>query len=187
MALGASLVVLVHEWVTGGGLAGTPLPGSWEREGSAMRRAIASDFAALPSSDIGVIMTLDGRLAGEPGPWVLERIAPGEHGRKLRELGRAADFTVLVAPETRGILAGLTRDLEQAGARVLGSSAQAVELCGDKARLAAHLEHQGIDTPPSSTIVPSEGLPARLDTRPFSSRLTAPVRWIPFIWTDPVT
>ena len=33
-----ALVVLVHEWVTGGGLAGKPLPASWEREGSAMRR-----------------------------------------------------------------------------------------------------------------------------------------------------
>ena len=28
-------VVLVHEWVTGGGLAGMPLPASWEREGRA--------------------------------------------------------------------------------------------------------------------------------------------------------
>ena len=46
---GLHVVVLVHEWVTGGGLAGMPLPASWEREGSAMRRAIARDFAALPS------------------------------------------------------------------------------------------------------------------------------------------
>ena len=159
MALGASLVVLVHEWVTGGGLVGTPLPSSLEREGSAMRRAIAGDFAALSSSDINVIMTLDARLPAEPGPWALERIAPGEHQPKLSDLARAADFTVLIAPETRGILASLTRNLEQAGARVLGSSAEAVELAGDKARLAAHFERLGITTPPSRTIVPGEGLP----------------------------
>ena len=40
MAIGSAFVVLVHEWVTGGGLAGMPLPASWVREGGAMRRAI---------------------------------------------------------------------------------------------------------------------------------------------------
>ena len=163
MALAQELVVLVHEWVTGGGLADTPLPASWQREGSAMRRAIAGEFAALSVGEIKVIMTLDARLPAEAGPWRLELIGPGEHSRKLGELCRAADFTVLVAPETRGILARLTRDLLQAGARVLGSSAQAVELAGDKARLAVLFESLGIATPPSRTIVPSEGLPDLLE------------------------
>ena len=81
------------------------------------------------------MMTLDARLPEEPGPWALERIAPGEHGLKLREFAAAADFTVLVAPETSGVLARLTRDLEGAGARVLGSCARAVDLAGDKVRL----------------------------------------------------
>ena len=159
MALGSAVVVLVHEWVTGGGLAGIPLPASWEREGSAMRRAIARDFAALPSSEIKVVMTLDARLPEEPGPWHLERIAPGEHGLKLHEFARAADSTVLVAPETSGVLARLTRDLEGAGVRVLGSCAQAVDLAGDKVSLAAHLRSKGIDTPPSLAVVPGEKLP----------------------------
>ena len=39
--------ILVYEWVTGGGLAGSPLPGSWAAEGRAMRRAIAADFASF--------------------------------------------------------------------------------------------------------------------------------------------
>jgi predicted ATP-grasp superfamily ATP-dependent carboligase len=160
MALGAALVVLVHEWVTGGGLAGLPLPTSWEREGRAMRRAIARDFAALPSNEIKVVMTLDARLPEEPGPWDVVRIAQGEHDDKMHELSTAADFTVLVAPETSGVLARLTRDLERAGVRVLGSSARAVDLAGDKLRLAGHLRSRGIETPPSLAIVPSEGLPA---------------------------
>ena len=176
MSLGAALVVLVHEWVTGGGLAGMPLPASWEHEGSAMRRAITRDFAALPSSEIKVVMTLDARLPEETGAWRLERMAGGEHERKLRELSRAADFTVLVAPETSGILAAATRDLEQSGARVLGSSSAAVLLTGDKLRLAEHLCSQGIDTPRSLAVVPSEGLPSLRDTRPFSSRSTGRAR-----------
>ncbi len=62
-----ALVVLVHEWVTGGGLSGSPLPASWEREGSAMRRAIAAEFAALSTEEIKVVMTLDARLPEEAG------------------------------------------------------------------------------------------------------------------------
>ncbi len=159
MAPGAGIVVLVHEWVTGGGLAGLPLPASWERQGRAMRRAIAGEFAAVPGRNVRVIMTLDARLRAEPGPWAVESIGEGEHDHKVRELSRKADFTVLVAPETRGILARLTRELEQAGARGLGSSADAVDLTGDKAKLAERLHDLGIDTPPTRTIVPSEGLP----------------------------
>ena len=64
------------------------------------------------------------------------RSDPENSPTRLLKLARAADYTVLIAPETTGILAGLTRDLERAGARLLGSSAEAVELAGDKARLA---------------------------------------------------
>ncbi len=166
MAVRAGVVVLVHEWVTGGGLAGVALPASWEREGGAMRRAIARDFAALPSRDVKVVMTLDARLPGEPGPWDIARIAENEHDRKLLVYSRAADFIVLVAPETSGVLARLSRDLERAGARVLGSTAGAVDLTGDKIRLSAHLRSRGIDTPPAHAVIPSDGLPELRGTRP---------------------
>jgi predicted ATP-grasp superfamily ATP-dependent carboligase len=160
MALLTALTVLVHEWVTGGGLAGSPLPASWAAEGGAMRRALAAEFAGLRGRPVRVVVTLDARLPEDPGPWLVARIADGEHIQRVRELARAADFTVLVAPETRGILACLTRTLHEAGARVLGSSAEAVELAGDKARLAAHLASLGIDTPRVRTIIPGLGLPA---------------------------
>jgi len=160
MASGKALTILVHEWVTGGGLAGSPLPPSWAAEGSAMRRAIAADFVSLPGDSVRVIVTLDARLPEDPGPWTVARIAVGEEIDRVHELARAADFTVLVAPETMGILAGLTRNLQGAGARLLGSTAEAVELTGDKARLAERLRALGIDTPPSRTIDPGLGLPA---------------------------
>jgi tyramine---L-glutamate ligase len=160
MASGKALTVLVHEWVSGGGLAGAPLPPSWAAEGAAMRRAIAADFASLPGDSVRVIVTLDARLPEDPGPWKVARIAVGEELDRVRELARAADFTVLVAPETMGILAELTRNLQRAGVRLLGSTAEAVELTGDKARLAERLRALGIDTPPSRTIDPGLGLPA---------------------------
>jgi len=160
MASGTARTVLVHEWVTGGGLAGSPLPASWAAEGRAIRRTLAAEFAGMTTRPTRVVMTLDARLPEDPGPWLVAPIAEGEHDVRLRELARAADFTVLVAPETRGILARLTRDLHEAGARVLGSSAKAVELAGNKARLATRLEALGIDTPRSRTIIPGLGLPA---------------------------
>ena len=57
-----------------------------------MRRAIAAEFAALPTEEIKVIMTLDARLPEEAGPWRNEPIDPGEHGRKLRKLCRTGRF-----------------------------------------------------------------------------------------------
>ena len=124
-----------------------------------MRRAIAADFACLPGGPVRVIVTSDARLPDDPGPWTIARIAAGTTRTALRDLARAADFTVLIAPETSGILASLTRDFEHAGARLLGSTAEAVELAADKARLAARLQELSIDTPPTRTIVPGAGLP----------------------------
>jgi predicted ATP-grasp superfamily ATP-dependent carboligase len=58
-----------------------------------------------------------------------------------------------------GILAGLSRGLGQAGARLLGSSVEAVDLAADKAALADHLSALGVDTPPCSIFNPREGPP----------------------------
>jgi predicted ATP-grasp superfamily ATP-dependent carboligase len=105
------------------------------------------------------MVTLDTRLPDDPGPWTSARIAEGEHAACVQGLARDADFTVLIAPETRGVLASLTRDLEHAGARTLGSTPNAVELAGDKARLATRLREIGVDTPATRIIVPGFGLP----------------------------
>jgi len=159
MADARSRTILVHEWVTGGGLAGSPLPASWAAEGRAMRRAIATDFGRLPGGAGRVIVTVDARLPIDTRRWTSVRIAPGEYADRMRELAQAADCTVLIAPETRGILAGLTRDLDDAGARLLGSTADAVELAGDKSRTAARLRECSIDTPPTRIVFPDQGLP----------------------------
>jgi tyramine---L-glutamate ligase len=156
MALERARTILVHEWVTGGGLSGFDLPASWAAEGLAMRRAIAADFACLQDGPIRVIVTSDSRVAEDRGPWT---ITAGDDLARVRELAITADSTVLIAPETSGILASLTRDFEQAGARLLGSTAEAVELAADKARLAARLKELSIDTPATQIIVPAAGLP----------------------------
>lgn len=126
-----------------------------------MRRAIAADFAAvgMNGSATRVIVTVDERWPLDPGPWTAIPIAQPEFPDRLLDLSRQADYTVLIAPETTGVLANLTRTLEQAGVRTLGCSAASIDLTGNKARLAEWLASRGIPTPRSRTVVPAEGLP----------------------------
>src|SRR3954465_3410025 len=95
--MGSSLPppIPIHEWGTGGGLAGEPCPESWAAEGRAMRRAIAADFAALPGASARIVVTLDPRWADEPGPLAVVPIVPGRLPERLLELAREADYTVL--------------------------------------------------------------------------------------------
>ncbi len=128
-----------------------------------MRRAIASDFAAALGDKSRVIVTLDSRLPEDPGPWSVERIKPGQVPERFRAIARTADFTVLIAPETTGILARLTREFLSDGARVLGSSPEAIDLTGNKLRLSHWLHEHGIATPRSRIVSPALDLPADVD------------------------
>jgi predicted ATP-grasp superfamily ATP-dependent carboligase len=148
--------VLIHEHVSGGGMGEIRPPASWLAEGSAMRRALAADFAAAGAR---VVMTLDARLPDEPGPWATVRIHPFEFPNALPALARRADHTILVAPETAGLLANLARTVARGGGRSLGSSPEAIDLAADKLRLAEHLGRAGIPTPPTRHVNPRFGLP----------------------------
>ena len=84
-------------------MAGEPLPESWAAEGRAMRRALAADFAKL-GDDTRVVVTLDARFEPEDGPWTTVAVESGGYPERLLDLARRADYTVLVAPETTGLL-----------------------------------------------------------------------------------
>ncbi|MDR3637465.1 MAG: ATP-grasp domain-containing protein [Isosphaeraceae bacterium] len=149
--------VLIHEWVTGGGLAGRPLPGSWATEGAAMRRALAREFASLPG--VRVTVTLDDRVSADDGPWEIVRIGAGEELPLFEALAGRADYTLAIAPETGGILAERARAIRRAGGQSLGSTAEAVTLAADKLIFERHLVRQGIATPPCRVVQPADRLP----------------------------
>src|SRR5258705_12737452 len=88
--------ILVYEWVTGGGLAGRPLPASWAAEGHAMRRAIAHDFAAM--AGVRVVATLDGRFPDEPGPWSIVRIGADQGEAAFARLVAGGHYTPRISP-----------------------------------------------------------------------------------------
>lgn len=132
--------VLVHEWASGGGRLGRPVPASYAREGRAMRDALAADLQAL--DDIEVVMTVDPRF---PPRRALRGVSL--RTEPLRCTLRDVDAAWIVAPETRGCLETLTRRVESAGVRVLGSSSAAIAHVADKARLATRLARLGIPHP----------------------------------------
>ena len=149
--------MLVHEFVTGGGQAAQDLTPSWAAEGSAMRLAVARELTAI--TNVHVIMTLDQRIEPEAGPWSIVRVGPGREEDTLDRLASAADATVLIAPETAGILQDRARRIELVGGRSLGSAPGAIALCGDKALLAHYLEERGIPTPGTRVVDSAVGLP----------------------------
>ncbi len=153
------MLIFIHEYVTGGGLAGSPLPASWAAEGGAIRRALVAEFAAVPG--VEVVATLDARLdpAGSPCH-AATRIITDPGAGDFDRLAAEADATLAVGPETGGVLLDLARRVERLGGRSLGSRPEAVELAADKLRLARHLEARGIPTPPTRPFDPDGRLPA---------------------------
>jgi predicted ATP-grasp superfamily ATP-dependent carboligase len=159
------ITILIHEWVTGGGLAGMQLLKAWATEGHAMRRAITRDFASRPW--VRVIVTLDERFPDEPGPWTVVKIGPDPDdppaltrlNDKVMQLATQVDYIVLIAPEMQGLHARLAGQVELAGGRLLGSTAKAIDLVSNKLWLADHLIRLGIATPPSRLVIPADGLP----------------------------
>lgn len=149
--------LFLHEYVTGGGLAGGPLPPSLAAEGGAMRRALTEDFR-LAFGD-GLTMTLDARLPDERGLGTTVRIGPGEELATFARLASESDYTLCLAPETGGILEARARIIESVGGRSLGSSPEAIALCGNKLRLSEHLRALGFDTPETIRVDPRDGLP----------------------------
>jgi predicted ATP-grasp superfamily ATP-dependent carboligase len=153
-----SLTILIHEWVTGGGLADSTLPRSWAAEGTAMRRAIAQDFASIPLLPTRVIVTLDFRLPDDAGPWEIVRVGE-EEVETVRSLASQADFTLIIAPETKGILQDWAVELERGRIRSLGSTPTAIGVTGDKLRSAERLTENGIATPPTRLLGSEPHLP----------------------------
>jgi tyramine---L-glutamate ligase len=136
--------ILVHEFASGGGLAGRGVPASLGREGAAMRTALVTDLAAIPGHRI--VTTVDPRfpLLAPPGVEVVT-LPPG--GAALDDLIVSADAVWLVAPETGGCLERLAARVERKGRTLLGPGAAAIRRASDKGGLPRRLARQGVRHP----------------------------------------
>lgn len=160
--------ILLYELATGGGLAGQPgLAGSpWLAEGRAMLRALAADFAALPAAEISALC--DRRLKLKlPGCRMLPVDGQRNDLATLAALAGWADWTIVIAPETGGLLEARARAVLEAGGSLLTPGPELIALCADKQRTAEYLARRGVPIPPGCRVeqggaVPRDWFPAVL-------------------------
>ena len=168
--------ILVHEFVSGGGLAGRDVQPSLVREGSAMLTALVADLAAIGGHHI--VTTVDSRfpLAAPPGVEVVTLSAGSRSRAAFDALIASADAAWLVAPETDRCLERLTARVEQKGRALLGSSATAIRVASDKAGLPRLLARHDIPHPKTSVIYPPRpGVDWKVDWKTAARELGYPV------------
>ncbi len=148
--------IFVSEFICGGSLSNEPLPDSLRREGRAMLWAIVDDLLRLPDCDVAT--TLDVRLADDARHRSSARCDivtvtdSRDERRQFDRLASAGDAVLVIAPETDGQLTERVRRAESLGSRTLNCSPEAIELCGDKLRLAEHLERHALATITTATV-----------------------------------
>ncbi|MCC6581112.1 MAG: ATP-grasp domain-containing protein [Phycisphaeraceae bacterium] len=140
--------IFVFEHVTGGGLAGQPWPVDLAMQGGAMLSAVAED---MHRAGHHVTATRDLRWASNLTGMEVRELAPQAPAEQVRDtfdqLAREADVTLVIAPETDGVLSRWLRRLADAGCRGANATAEAAELCGDKMALAVQWALHGVPTP----------------------------------------
>ncbi len=127
--------VFVYEFASAAEGRGEPLPASIRAEGRAMFTAVRDDLGRVP------------------GVWVVTLpVGAADEEAAFRALARGADATLVVAPESDGILLRRCRWVEEAGGRLLGPSSAAVRLAGDKRALGQHWAARGVPSPPCEPV-----------------------------------
>jgi tyramine---L-glutamate ligase len=146
--------VFLYEFVTGGGWWHYPgLPaGSLLAEGTAMVQAMAADLVA--SAD--VVATRDARLPLELPPHceVIDVKSASDDLEAVQRLAATADWTLLIAPETGGILLQRAKLVETAGGRLLSPGSPLVEIAGNKQATAELLAAAGVRVPRGRLLAP---------------------------------
>ena len=134
--------IFVYEY-TCGGPAKEVTCGALRSEGWAMLSALLADLERVPGVETVTVLPAGAAYVGKT---VVENAHDDEETSFCR-LARQADYTLVIAPEFRDILATRCRWVLRAGGRLLGPDLSAILLTTDKLDLAGHLLREGIQTP----------------------------------------
>jgi tyramine---L-glutamate ligase len=188
------LKILVFEFATSGGVGGRDedhalVADLWD-EGETMRRALTADLIAAGYDVVG-LLTPDHPDPDHPAPSVppdhaaATSLLPDRGGRRtpnlpndasdgpshdlqhLRSAVRAVDATILIAPESGGLLQRLAQVVREEGGKLLSPDPDFIDLTADKQRLAEYLGTAGIPVPLGRSIAPGQQL-----------RLPVPPPWV---------
>ena len=109
-----------------------------------MLQAVTEDIARLP--DCSVVTTLETGFHLSPNIEVIRVDRPNDESALFQRMLGEVDAVLVIAPETEGVLAQRCRQVVVANVTSWNCSASAIELCGDKLKLADHLTAVGIPT-----------------------------------------
>ena len=157
--------ILLYEYTTSGGLTGSAEGSEYRsllREGTAMISTVTADFAAGGKHRVQVLR--DARLEHLrfPGCEVAD-VRAGEDVRLLMQHAGQADGTLIIAPETEGVLVDRCRLVLESGGRLLDPSIEFIELAADKHLTAEHLRAAGVPAPRGCEITAGQELPLDFD------------------------
>ena len=137
-------------------------PSPLRTEGWAMLSALVEDFMALAGVEIWTLLDWHCSMTLGHRCWPAE---PGREETLFRELAAQADATLVIAPETGGVLAQFSRAVLEVNGRLLGCSPEAVDLTADKQALAEHWRRHHVPTPALGEVNEPVQFPAVLKPR----------------------
>lgn len=148
--------VLLYEWCSSGGLVGAdPVIA---REGRMMLEALAADAAKEPTLEV-VVLVDESRPLDLPPRTRRLAVAPGGDRAALLEAATTADWTLIVAPESDGILLDRVRAARAAGGRVLAPSDGLIATAADKQATIDALAAGGLPVPAGRSLAAGEPMP----------------------------
>ncbi len=153
--------VFLYEWVTGGGLVGEPgrLPDSLLQEGLAMAQAVASDLVRSPGYSVTMLGDLRVPQLAAAGGRVVPIDSRAEHDAQFERAVLESDATILIAPETDGVLVKVVVAAESLGARLASPGGAFVSVASNKQQTADILLAAGVPAPSGRMLEPDAPLP----------------------------
>jgi predicted ATP-grasp superfamily ATP-dependent carboligase len=148
--------VVLYEWCSSGGLVGEDP--SIAHEGRMMLEALAADAAKAP--DLEVVVLVDASRPIDLPPQAIRiAVRSGEDLPPLVTAARAADWAIIVAPESDGMLLDRVRAVRAGGGRVLAPADHTIAVAADKQATIDALAARGVPVPAGRSLAGGEPVP----------------------------
>jgi predicted ATP-grasp superfamily ATP-dependent carboligase len=159
--------LLIYEWCCSGGLLGPDRSrviglgddaASLAREGHAMFRSLVVDAVRDGGFEVAALVD-ETAAAGMPAAARRIPVPPGREVESLTAAAKDHEATIVVAPETAGVLASRVTAVRGAGASVIGPSDAFIRLAADKQATIDALAAAGVPVPAGRSLAANESWP----------------------------
>lgn len=160
--------IFVYEHIVGGGLIAARAAGTDETLGAlvdearAMLMAVVADLRAADGLKPSWLVDADLFDAAMAPYFTADDVTVSTEAERAAEFDRlaaACDFTLLIAPETDGILAGLAHRVVEVGGRLASPSTEFIAWAADKHQVCETLREAGINAPSGLKLGPDDRWP----------------------------